>query len=164
MITVIWFAIFQSLLGSFDTLYFHEYKLKLPENNFAKRELRLHALRDYAYAIIFFTFGWLEWHGIFAVVFLIIILTEIIITVLDFIEEDVIRKLPPGERAMHTIMAIIYGGLLSQLAPLIYCWWQQNSKITTVDHGYLSWVMTFFSAGVLVSGIRDLIAGNKLKK
>ena len=161
---VIYIAIVQALLGAFDTLYYHEYHQQLPRSKKAKRELRLHAARDFAYAIIFITFGWFEWHGILAMLFSLVIITEIIITIWDFIEEDLTRKLPAGERAMHTLMAIIYGGLLTCLIPIIFVWWQDDeSKIVLTNYGYLSWIMTFFATGVFLSGIRDILASNKPK-
>ena len=60
---VIYFAIVQAALWAFDTLYYHEYNLNLLKSNIAKLELKLHATRDFACAIIFATFAWVEWHG-----------------------------------------------------------------------------------------------------
>lgn len=161
---VIYLALVQAVFGAFDTLYYHEYKLNLPKSGLAKLELKLHAVRDFAYSIIFITFAWLEWHGIFAAIFSSIILGEIIITIWDFIEEDLTRKLPVGERIMHTIMAILYGGLLAYLIPLIYQWWSADTAIEFTNYGYYSWVLTLFSLGVFASGVRDFIASFKLKK
>lgn len=44
-------------LGAFDTLYYHEYRLKLPHSGHTRIELRLHAARDFAYAIIIGSLG-----------------------------------------------------------------------------------------------------------
>ena len=49
MTTAIWLLFVQALLGAFDTLYYHEYRLRLPHGHAAKTELRLHAARDFAY-------------------------------------------------------------------------------------------------------------------
>jgi hypothetical protein len=88
---------------------------------------------------------------------------EIIITIVDFIEEDRTRKLPGGERAMHTLMAIVYGALLAYLIPIIFMWWwDDDAKFVIVNYGLLSWIMLFFAVSVFLSGIRDLIASNKL--
>lgn len=164
MKTVIYIAIVQALLGAFDTLYYHEYQQQLPRSSMAKKELRLHAVRDFAYAIIFITFGWFELRGIFGIVFLLIIASEIIITIWDFIEEDRTRKLPGGERAMHTLMAIIYGAMMAYLIPILFTWINHETGITGVHHGYLSWIMLFFAVAVFLSGIRDMIASFKLEK
>lgn len=164
MITVIYIAIIQALLGGFDTLYYHEYKQQLPRSQKAKRELRLHATRDFAYALIFITYGWFELKGFFGVLFCAIICTEVIITIWDFIEEDNTRKLPAGERAMHTIMAIVYGIMMSQLFPIVVDWLRADTEITRVNYGYLSWILLFFAVAVFLSGIRDLIASYRLVK
>jgi uncharacterized protein len=164
MKTVLYIALVQAALGAFDTLYYHEYKLRLPKAVTAVLELRLHAARDFSYAVIFFSLGWLEWHGAFAVVFSLIILGEIGITLWDFIEEDATRKLPKGERAMHSIMGIVYGGLLACLAPLIWEWWQQPTGFLKADYGMLSWVMAAMALGVFGSGLRDLWASLGMKR
>src|SRR5579862_2053214 len=109
----VWILMFQACLGAFDTLYYHEYKLKLPHGDHTGLELKLHASRDFAYAIIIGSLGWLTWNGPLAWVLAALLATEIVITLLDFIEEDKIRKLPPGERAAHAIMGIVYGAFLA---------------------------------------------------
>jgi len=51
------------LLGAFDTLYYHEWRLRLPETPSAAPELRLHAMRDFAYTIVFSSLAWTTWTG-----------------------------------------------------------------------------------------------------
>jgi uncharacterized protein len=155
MNTVLYIAIVQAALGAFDTLYFHEFKLQLPKTVTAAKELRLHAARDFAYATVFFSLGWLEWHGAMAVVFSLVILTEFIITMWDFIEEDGTRKLPKGERIMHSVMGIVYGIWIAYLAPILWDWWQMPTGFARADHGVLSWIMGAMALGVFASGIRD---------
>ena len=164
MKTVLYIALVQAAMGAFDTLYYHEYKLRLPKAVTAVLELRLHAMRDFSYAVIFFSFGWLEWHGAFAAIFALIILGEIGITVWDFIEEDMTRKLPKGERAMHSLMGIVYGGLLAYLVPILWEWWQLPAGFVRTDYGWLSWAMGAMALGVFGSGLRDLWASLRMKK
>jgi hypothetical protein len=53
-----------AFLGAFDTLYYHEWRARLPVlGRSARSELQLHALRDFVYAILFFTLPWLAWRG-----------------------------------------------------------------------------------------------------
>ncbi len=163
MNTVLYIALVLSAMGAFDTLYYHEYKLQLPKAKTAALELRLHAVRDFFYATIFFSFGWLEWHGGFAAVFAAIILAEIFITMWDFVEEDATRKLPKGERVMHSAMGIVYGALLAFLAPVLWSWWQLPLGFVRADHGLLSWVMAAMAIGVFGSGLRDLWASRAMK-
>lgn len=43
-----------ALLGAFDTLYYHEWRARLPAlQKSADSELRLHAFRDFVYSILF---------------------------------------------------------------------------------------------------------------
>ena len=57
MKTAIWLLFVQALLGAFDTLYYHEYRLRLPHGHASGTELRLHAARDFAYAVIIGSLG-----------------------------------------------------------------------------------------------------------
>ncbi len=66
MRTAIWLLLLQASLGAFDTLYYHEYRLKLAHGAHTRLELRLHAARDFAYAIIIGSLGFVTWHGGFA--------------------------------------------------------------------------------------------------
>ncbi|HEY2016037.1 MAG TPA: hypothetical protein VGH38_21190, partial [Bryobacteraceae bacterium] len=141
-------------MGAFDTLYYHEWKLRLPETPTAGRELRLHAARDFAYAIVFGSLAWLTWNGLFVWPFAAILLFEIVVTLTDFIEEDRTRKLPAGERVMHALMGIAYGVFLSLLYPHAAQWQRLASGFGAADYGVLSWILTLFATGVFGSGIR----------
>src|SRR5688572_29199462 len=120
--TAIWLLFVQALLGAFDTLYYHEYRLRLPHGHGAKTELRLHAARDFAYAVIIGSLGFLTWNGWLAWVLCALLLVEIVITIWDFVEEDRVRRLPAGERAMHAVMGIVYGAFLAYLVPDMLRW------------------------------------------
>jgi hypothetical protein len=151
----------QGVLGAFDTLWYHEFRQRLPARPGARLELRLHAARDFAYALIFASLAWVEWHGGLVWLLAAILLFEIVITLWDFIEEDVSRPLPAGERVMHTIMAIVYGALLAYLIPQLASWWHEPIGFAAVSYGWLSWLMTAMAVGVLGSGIRDVLASFK---
>jgi len=66
MITAIWLLVLQASLGAVDTLYDHEYRLRLADRAHSRLELRLHAARDFAYAVIIGTLGFVTWQGAFA--------------------------------------------------------------------------------------------------
>lgn len=161
MTAALYFLIAQGVLGALDTLIYHELGAKLPSTPSARLELRLHASRDFAYAIIFGTLAWYTWNGALVWALLAILLFEIVITLWDFIEEDLTRKLPAGERVMHTIMAILYGAFLANLGPAVITWWKAPTGFGKADYGIMSWIMTAFAVGVLLSGIRDLLASRK---
>lgn len=161
MKVAIWLLLVQASLGAFDTLYYHEYKLKLAHGDHTGIELRLHAARDFAYAVIIGTLGWMAWHGLLAWVLAALLVAEIVITLWDFIEEDKIRTLPPGERAMHAIMGIVYGAFLAYLVPDLLAWSREPTGIGAAYHGIPAWILSLIAAGVFASGVRDLIASLK---
>jgi hypothetical protein len=158
MLIALYLLLAQGVLGAFDTLWYHEYRQQLPQHAAAKIELRLHAARDFAYAIVFGSLAWFLWHGAWAWLFIAILVFEIGITLWDFIEEDISRRLPAGERVMHTVMAIIYGAFLANLVPEIWRWTSEPTQFVFVQRGILSWVLSGFAVGVLLSGIRDIVA------
>lgn len=158
MDVAIWILLVQASLGAFDTLYYHEYKLRLPHGDHTQTELRLHAVRDFCYAIIIASLGFVTWNGILAWVLLAILLAEIVITLWDFVEEDKVRTLPPGERCMHAIMGIVYGAFLAYLLPEMWRWSQLPTGWGASYHGIPAWLLSLIAIGVFVSGVRDLIA------
>jgi uncharacterized protein len=148
----------QGVLGALDTLVYHELWARLPGTPSARRELRLHAARDFAYAILFGTLGWVAWHGALTWALAGLLLFEIAITLWDFIEEDRTRRLPAGERVMHSVMAILYGGFLANLIPELRDWVARPTAFVRNDTGPLAWGMSVMAAGVFLSGVRDLLA------
>jgi hypothetical protein len=89
----------------------------------ARSELQLHALRDFVYAIIFGALPWVAWQGRYVLPLIALLVVEIILTLWDFVIEDWIRKplggVYPGERVMHGIMGIVYGGCASLPGPCV---------------------------------------------
>jgi hypothetical protein len=160
MTTAIWLLLVQASLGAFDTLYYHEYKLRLPAGTHTGLELRLHAARDFAYAVIIGSLGFVTWTGAFTWILLALLVGEIVITLWDFIEEDKIRRLPAGERAMHAVMGIVYGAFLAHLLPEMFRWSRLDTGFGVSYHGFPAWVLLTIAAGVFVSGVRDLAASS----
>lgn len=158
MTNAIILLIAQGLLGTFDTVWYHEWKQQLPTRPGGRRELLLHALRDFAYAVIFGSLAWFTWQGSFAVLFCCLLAFEIVVTLLDFVEEDRVRPLPAGERVMHTLMAIVYGAFLANLLPEVVKWFSAPTDFMPASYGLLSYAMSLFAVGVFLSGCRDLIA------
>ena len=154
----IWILLLQATLGATDTLYYHEYKLKLAHGDHSQTELKLHATRDFCYAIIIGSLGFATWNGMLAWCLFAILIAEIVITLWDFIEEDKVRVLPAGERIMHTIMGIVYGAFLAYLLPEMLRWKDQPTGWGPSYHGFPAWLLLLLATGVFVSGVRDLIA------
>ena len=72
------------------------------------------------YALLFLVLGWLEVYGVFAMLIIAVLVAEIVITLMDFVEEDMSRKLPASERINHTLLAINYGAILVLLLPVLF--------------------------------------------
>jgi hypothetical protein len=156
----------QGLIGAFDTLFYHEWKARLPaRGRRAVPELTLHAARDFFYGVLFCTLPWFAWKGTWTVVLLGVITAEIILTLWDFVVEIAVRKelgdVYPGERVTHALMGITYGAMLASLAPTLNSWWGSPTSFTMQPAMSPEWVRTVLSAmgvGVVASGLRDLYA------
>jgi hypothetical protein len=154
----------QGAIGAFDTLYFHEWRARLPAGGAQTRpELLLHAARDMVYALLFGLLPRYRGQGAWASVLVVLVAFEIVITLVDFRVEDTVR-VPfggtfPGERTTHTIMAIIYGAFLGTWAPGLVADWGAPTGWFAIDMpGALVAVMTLMSLGVFASGLRDFYA------
>jgi hypothetical protein len=164
MSAALWLLLAQGALGAFDTLYYHEWRARLPAGAAQSRpELLLHAARDGVYALLFATLGWLAWRGAWAGVLLALVAAEIVITLADFAIEDRVRVplggVYPGERATHTLMAIVYGAFLACFLPVV---WADLRLATGFSPrpapAFQAWALTLMGGGVLFSGLRDLYA------
>ena len=64
MIVALWLLAIQGVIGAFDTLYYHEWRARLPARGAqSASELKLHAARDFLYAVLFATLPWIAWQG-----------------------------------------------------------------------------------------------------
>ena len=159
----------QGIIGAFDTLYFHEWRARLPARvRQTAPELKLHAVRDFLYAILFSTLPWLVWQGMWVYVLITILVAEIVITLTDFVVEVAVRRpygdVFAGERVTHATMAIVYGAMLALLIPVLGDWMSLPSALTpsSVDVPALQWLLTMMAGGVCLSGLRDLYASFSL--
>jgi hypothetical protein len=125
MALALWLLAVQGVIGAFDTFYHHEWRARLPAlGKQAASELKLHALRDFLYASLFGTLPWFAWNGLWASVFVGILIGEIVLTMSDFVVESRVRKplgdVYPGERVTHAVMGIVYGAMLASLLPVLW--------------------------------------------
>src|SRR5262249_2853136 len=123
-----------------------------------RKELRLHAERDFAYAIVFGSLAWVAWQGWLVWLLALVVLFEILVTRWEFLAEDVSRPVATGERVMHPVMEIVYGAFLANLLPQLAAWATGPPRFVPVGHGLPSWLMTAMAVGVFGSGVRDVIA------
>ena len=99
MTTLLWTLIaIQIAMAAFDTIYHHELTERLAWRPSQRHELSLHAARSFVYVALFVVLGFLELHGAFAMLVIAALAVEVVITLADFIEEDMSRKLPATER------------------------------------------------------------------
>jgi len=162
MTTALWLLLAVALLGALDTLWYHEWRGRLPGRQGAQRELRLHAGRDFAYGLLFLALGWGRPAGALVWVLLAVVLLEVVITLVDFVEEDRNRPLAAGERVLHTAIAIVYGSFLASLLPLAWAWAGLPAAYHVDPLGPWSWLFSALSLGVFGSGVRDLLAARRL--
>ena len=170
MTTALWLLTMQGMLGAFDTLYYHEWRARLPAAGPGVwPELRLHAARDFIYAVVFATLPRLAWRGVWAYALAALLAAEILITLRDFVVEDRVRKalggVYAGERVTHAVMGILYGAVLAFLVPTLDEWRRAPTALAPHAEAVpatLVWLLTLMSVGVALSGARDAYAASGL--
>jgi hypothetical protein len=170
MIVALWLLAIQGVIGAFDTVYYHEWRARLPaRGKLAASELRLHAARDLFYAVLFATLPWIAWHGTWVLLLAGVFVAEIVLTLTDFVVEIAVRKqlgdVYAGERVTHAVMGILYGAMIANLIPSLRQWrglptafvveWAEVPDL-------LRWGLFLMAAGVFLSGLRDLYAALEL--
>ena len=153
----------QGALGAFDTLYYHEWRARLPALRGARVELTLHATRDLLYAVLFGALPFLRFEGLAAWGLGALLVAEIAITLTDFVVEDAVRRplggVYPGERVMHAVMGIVYGAALGYLVPeLIAGAARPTGLVPWAAPDWQRVVLPLFAVGVFASGLRDYAA------
>jgi uncharacterized protein len=148
----------QALLGAYDNLWHHELQARLPQRASARRELALHAAREALYGVVFIGLAWTRWQGVLAWVLAALLLVEVGITLADFLEEDRSRRLPPFERVLHTLLAVLYGLFLATLAPHLVAWAAAPTGLAWTPHGAVSWAFSACGVGVLAWSLRNVLA------
>jgi uncharacterized protein (TIGR01777 family) len=154
----------QIAMGAFDTFYHHEFTERLAWRPSQRHELKLHAVRNGLYALLFLVLGWLEVHGIWAAITVAALAAEIVITLMDFVEEDLSRRLPASERINHTLLAINYGAILALLLPVLVDWALRPSGIKIADAGLIGLAATASAVGAGLFGLRDFTASRRLAR
>ena len=170
MTVALWLLAIQGAIGAFDTIYYHEWRARLPaRGRMAASELKLHAGRDFFYFVLFATLPWLAWRGAWVWPLVAVIVAEIVLTLTDFIVEITVRKqlgdVYGGERVTHAIMGILYGAMVANLIPVLILWGSQPTALVVNPPPIppaLGWFLLAMAGGVLASGARDLYAALEL--
>jgi hypothetical protein len=162
---LLWLLIaFQIVMAGFDTVYHHELTERLAWRPSQRGEPALHAARSLIYALLFLILGCAEVHGTWATPVIAALGLEVIITLVDFVEEDRTRKLPASERVLHTLLALNYGAILVQLVPVLIGWAGEATAVTPVFYGFWSVLAAFAALGALLFGVRDLVANRRAQR
>jgi hypothetical protein len=170
MIVALSLLAIQGVIGAFDTVYYHEWRARLPaRGKQAASELKLHAARDFFYAVLFATLPWIAWQGTWVLVLIGVFVAEIVLTLTDFVVEIAVRKqlgdVYAGERVTHAVMGILYGAMVANLFPVLARWWALPTALVVEWVGIpdlLRWGLFVMAAGVFLSGLRDLYAALEL--
>ncbi len=159
---VLWTLIFiQVAMGGFDTIVHHEMTERLAWRPSQQRELQLHGVRNLLYGLLFATLALFEVHGLFAIAAIVLVAIELIVTLWDFVEEDMTRRLPASERINHTLLTLNYGAILVLLTPVFLGWSALDSAIVRADYGVLSDLAILSAIAVAIFGLRDLAAAQR---
>jgi hypothetical protein len=166
----LWLLAVQGVFGAFDTLYYHEWRARLPSRPEAALELRIHAARDALYAVLFVTLPWIAWRGAWTLVLALVLLAEIGLTLADFAIERKVRRsmgdVFAGERVTHALMGILYGAMLANLIPALRDAASLPTELAWSPAPvpvFLRYALVLMGVGVLLSGVRDLAAAAGLK-
>ena len=165
MTAALWLLALQGGLGAWDTVYFHEWRGRLPVRPEMRTELALHAPRSLIYGIMFGSLPWVAWTGGAGVLLAGLLAAEAVITFADFVVEDRVRTslggVFPGERVMHGLMAVVYGAFLAEFVPILDGW--IGGRETALGAGSPTLLLVGLSSlglGSVISGLRDaLVAG-----
>ena len=152
------------LMGVIDTIYHHELMEKLAWKTSQADELKLHGIRNFFYAIIYLCFGVVTPTGVWAYLLIAVLIIEVCITLVDFVEEDNSRKLPASERVLHTILALNFGAILVLFVPML---WLLGVEKTALLINWYPWWSAFcitISLMAILMGLRDLHASARLTK
>jgi len=167
---ILFLLVFQGLFGAFDTIYYHEWRAKLPARGLAVApELKLHAARSFIYSIIYWLLPSMELHGLWAVALGVLFSAEIVITLVDFRVEVDVRKplggLYHGERTTHALIGMAYGAMLAYLAPVLMDWGSAPTALvmtTSPVSEKLRIILIIMAIGSFISATRDLYAAFEL--
>ena len=165
MTLTLWiFIAIQMAMGALDTLYHHEFTERLAWRDSQAGELKLHAVRNVAYGVAFAVLAIFQPGGWFAIGLIILLIAEVGVTLRDFAEEDLTRKLPVTERLLHTLMTANYGVVLALLIPVLIGWSKDAPTLSPAWYGYWSLFLLAGALAVTVFAARDFHAALRLPR
>ena len=145
-------------MAAFDTIYHHELTERLAWRPSQRHELKLHAARSFIYAALFVVLGFLELHGVFAML-VIAALVDRGVHHARGLHRGGHEPQAAGERARQPHAARDQlrrhpgagGAGAGRLGAA------SRPPIKLVSHGYWSALMAFAAFGAVIFGLRDLL-------
>ena len=164
MTAVLGLLLVNIVLGAWDTLWYHEHRARLPSRLVhTAPELRLHVGRDAVYVVLYGVLAWWRPTGALVVITALLLAAEVAMTLADFVVEDrdrpAIGGIAPGERVLHSLMAIVYGAMLCRLVPVLLDGAARPTGLEAngVPRG-MAVAAALSAVGIAVSGARDALA------
>jgi uncharacterized protein len=164
MIPILGLASMQALLGGFDNIYHHEITERLPWRPTQATEQFIHSVRQVFYAGVFTSLAGVTPQGGFAYGMGALLVTELGLTLWDFVNEDQTRKLPWTERIAHTLLTLNYGAILACWTPVLYEASLLPTNIAFESYGIFTGINAICVAGVSLWSVRDWFASKRLEK
>lgn len=154
----------QLVLGLFDIVYHHELTERIAWKRSQRKELRLHAARNFIYTVVLLGLGWFVLHGVWAWLLIVLLVSELLVTLADFVEEDRSRLLPATERVTHTLLALNFGAILALLSPTLMDWASQDTAVRPISYGFWSVLASLAALGTAIFGAREFAAAARLRR
>lgn len=82
----------------------------------------MYVVWELIYVVVFLIFGWIELYGFWVIVFGIVLVGEILIMFVDFLEEDCMCKFLLLECIFYMVLVINYGVFLVFLILIFWGW------------------------------------------
>jgi len=154
----------QAALGAADTFVSHEWLERLPQRAWAANELALHAARSTLYASIFAGLAWLEWHGAWSWLVLVVMILEYAVTTVDSIVEDRTRELSTLERTNHMLLALNTGFYTAlYVLQMALAWQPAPDALVVARHSlWLSLPLTAAALSAAAWAVRDGLAARRM--
>ena len=158
-------------LGGTDILLYHSISHSIRSHQDSRLELFIHSLRGPTYAALFLLVPNFALHGRFFWLLIAIFVFDVLISLADFIIERESREffggLPTGEYVLHTILAMLFGALVTSVFYSVGNWAALPTRFAYEPANVpvvLRAVMALMSVMVLASGAMDLRAAVRLAR
>jgi hypothetical protein len=157
-------------LGAIDIAIYHTFAHGIRSHPDSRRELLVHSLRGPTYATLFLVIPNLGLHGLFFWFLIGLFVADVAISIADFALERDSRSyfggLPSGEYILHILIAMFFGALVTAVFFEAIAWASLPTSLTydpAPVHILLRLVMAVMAVVVLVSGVQDLVAAQRLR-